>query len=75
MLRTDGTVPTMNLFKQKRTKGWWPFVAKDEQGELMLQGKVEAELILMTGEEAEKNPAGLGREDPNGYELERGEIS
>ena len=75
--RTDGTVPTMNLFKQKRTKvpracktfskiiwiltrlakhiprlfefsqgwriilrilqGWWPFCAKDEQGELMLQ--------------------------------------
>ena len=34
----------------------------------MLQGKVEAELILMTGEEAEKNPAGLGREDPNGME-------
>ena len=32
----------------------------------MLQGKVEAELILMTAEEAEKNPAGLGREDPNG---------
>ena len=30
------------------------------------QGKVEAELILMTGEEAEKNPAGLGRDDPNG---------
>ena len=68
MLRTDGTVPTMNLFKQKRTKGWWPFYAKDENGDLMLQGKVEAELILMTAEEAEKNPAGLGREDPNGME-------
>ena len=34
------------------------------------QGKVEAELILMTGEEAEKNPAGLGREDPNGQKLD-----
>ena len=33
-----------------------------------LQGKVEAELILLTSEEAEKNPAGLGREDPNGLE-------
>ena len=33
-----------------------------------LQGKVEAELILLTAEEAEKNPAGLGREDPNGLE-------
>ena len=38
---------------------------------MISQGKVEAELILMTGEEAEKNPAGLGREDPNGYSLER----
>ena len=87
MLRTDGSVPTLNLFKQKRTKGWWPFSAKNENnepmlqartfniykyGELMtscsLQGKVEAELILLTAEEAEKNPAGLGREDPNGLE-------
>ena len=87
MLKTDGTVPTMNLFKQKRTKGWWPFYAKDESDELMLQveymniylsklfpyllsiqGKVEAELILMTAEEADKNPAGAGREDPNGLD-------
>ena len=37
MLKTDGTVPTINLFKQKRTKGWWPFYAKDENDELMLQ--------------------------------------
>ena len=123
---------------QKRTKGWWPMYAKDENDELMLQGKVgwqqvqwfkrritnvsylnknhhqefvkttlrsccnlsqhhgtnlwkhygsmmatscqhhdrimvttwqvEAELILLTGEEAEKQPAGLGREDPNALE-------
>ena len=32
------------------------------------QGKVEAELILMTGEEAEKSPAGLGREEPDPLE-------
>ena len=32
------------------------------------QGKVEAELILMTAEEADKNPGGLGREDPNGLD-------
>ena len=53
MLRTDGTVPTMNLFKQKRTKGWWPLYAKDENDELVLQGKVEAELILMTKEQSD----------------------
>ena len=37
MLKTDGSVPTMNLFKQKRTKGWWPMYAKDENDELILQ--------------------------------------
>ena len=42
--------------------------AKDENDELILQGKVEAELILMTNEEAEKSPAGLGREEPNALE-------
>ena len=86
MLRTDGSVPTINLFKQKRTKGWWPFSAKNDNNEQMLQvllltvaaggleadlnvqGKVEAELILLTAEEAEKNPAGAGRDDPNGLD-------
>ena len=33
-----------------------------------LQGKVEAELILMTSEDAEKSPAGPGRDDPNALE-------
>ncbi|XP_071746024.1 otoferlin isoform X2 [Lepeophtheirus salmonis] len=68
MLKTDGTVPTINLFKQKRTKGWWPLYIKTENEGLLLQGKVEAELSLHTAEEAEKMPAGLGRDDPNGLE-------
>ena len=29
------------------------------------QGKVEAELILMTAEEAEEQPAGKGRDEPD----------
>ena len=33
-----------------------------------VQGKVEAELILMSTEEAEKSPAGLGREEPSALE-------
>ena len=37
MLRTDGSVPTINLFKMKRTKGWWPFSAKNVNNEQMLQ--------------------------------------
>ena len=28
------------MLLQKRTKGWWPMYAKDENDELMLQGKV-----------------------------------
>ena len=28
-------------YLQKRTKGWWPMYAKDENDELMLQGKVK----------------------------------
>ena len=44
MLRTDGSVPTINLFKQKRTKGWWPFSAKNDDNEIMLQaGTLNAE--------------------------------
>jgi len=74
MVKTDGTQPQVNLFKQKRTKGWWPLYIKTddlsaaEADGLVLQGKVEAELILMTSEEAEKSPAGLGREEPDPLE-------
>lgn len=34
----------------------------------VLQGKVEAEIHLLTKEEAEKNPAGLGRNEPDPLE-------
>ncbi|XP_064604472.1 otoferlin-like [Liolophura sinensis] len=69
MLKTDGTVPQMNLFKQNRVKGWWPFAVKsDNSDEFELTGKVEAELHLMTSEEAEKHPAGLGRNEPEPLE-------
>jgi len=33
-----------------------------------LQGKVEAELHLLTAEEAEKSPVGLGRNEPEPLE-------
>jgi otoferlin len=73
MVEKAGKVPTLNLFKNKRCKGWWPMHAREkEEGEdkdnktakLILKGKVEAELHLLTAEEADKNPVGLGREDP-----------
>lgn len=34
MLKTDGSVPQMSLFKHKRVKGWWPFHIKNE-GEVL----------------------------------------
>ena len=37
MLKTDGSVPMINLFKQKRTKGWWPMYIKTDNDGLLLQ--------------------------------------
>ena len=38
MLKTDGSVPMINLFKQKRTKGWWPlYIKTDNDNALLLQ--------------------------------------
>ncbi|KAK6628981.1 hypothetical protein RUM43_002798 [Polyplax serrata] len=68
MLKTDGSVSMINIFKQKRLKGWWPFYIKKENEEMELTGKVEAEIHLLTKEEAEKNPAGCGRNEPDPLE-------
>jgi len=61
-------VPMVSLFKQRRIKGWWPFTAKSDQDELEITGKVEAEISLLTVEDAEKNPAGIGRDEPDPLE-------
>ncbi|KAM3861226.1 otoferlin isoform 2-T2 [Diretmus argenteus] len=68
MIRNEQELPTISIFKQKRVKGWWPFVARDENDDMELTGKVEAELHLMTAEEAEKSPVGLGRNEPDPLE-------
>uniref|UniRef100_A0A8C8VKP5 Otoferlin n=1 Tax=Pelusios castaneus TaxID=367368 RepID=A0A8C8VKP5_9SAUR len=68
MVTQEGDLPLVSIFKQKRVKGWWPFVARDENDELELTGKVEAELHLLTAEEAEKSPAGLARNEPDPLE-------
>ncbi|XP_067414564.1 otoferlin isoform X1 [Emydura macquarii macquarii] len=68
MMTNEGELPLVSIFKQKRVKGWWPFVARDENDELELTGKVEAELHLLTAEEAEKSPAGLARNEPDPLE-------
>ncbi|XP_013925492.1 PREDICTED: otoferlin isoform X3 [Thamnophis sirtalis] len=61
-------VPLISIFKQKRVKGWWPFLARNENDEMEMTGKVEAELHLLTAEEAEKCPAGLARNEPDPLE-------
>lgn len=58
----------VSLFKQKRIKGWWPFYIKNDKDEMELTGKVEAELQLLTKEEAERQPAGHGRNEPEPLE-------
>ncbi|XP_076013626.1 otoferlin-like [Genypterus blacodes] len=69
MVTNEGEMPLVSIFKQKRIKGWWPFVARNEEDdEFELTGKVEAELHLLTGEEAEKSPAGEGRNEPDPLE-------
>ncbi|XP_058469629.1 otoferlin isoform X16 [Solea solea] len=68
MIRNEHELPTISIFKQKRVKGWWPFAARDENDDLELTGKVEAELHLVTAEEAEKSPVGLGRNEPDPLE-------
>uniref|UniRef100_A0AAQ5YL26 C2 domain-containing protein n=1 Tax=Amphiprion ocellaris TaxID=80972 RepID=A0AAQ5YL26_AMPOC len=76
MVTNEAEMPMVSIFKQKRIKGWWPFVARNEEDEFeltvdaffALQGKVEAELHLLTGEEAEKSPAGEGRNEPEPLE-------
>lgn len=36
MLKNDASVPMVNIFKQKRVKGWWPFYVKKENEEMEL---------------------------------------
>ncbi|KAM9850875.1 fer-1-like protein 6 isoform 2-T2 [Aulostomus maculatus] len=55
---TDGT-ERISIFQQKRARGWWPFSKSGE-----LTGKVEAEFHLVTAEEADKNPVGRARKEP-----------
>uniref|UniRef100_A0A8B9DAY7 Otoferlin n=1 Tax=Anser cygnoides TaxID=8845 RepID=A0A8B9DAY7_ANSCY len=61
MVTNEAELPMVSIFKQKRVKGWWPRA-------LSVQGKVEAELHLLTAEEAEKSPAGLARNEPDPLE-------
>ncbi|KFO13706.1 Fer-1-like 4, partial [Balearica regulorum gibbericeps] len=63
----ENATPRFSIFRNKRMRGWWPFIKlKDQEDKdvFPLQGKVEAEFQLLTVEEAEKSPVGLGRKEP-----------
>ena len=67
-LDTMKTDKPASLFKLKHIKAWWPFSVNTDLEEIELAGKCEAELELLTQEEAEKAPAGLAREEPQPLE-------
>ncbi|NXP46431.1 FR1L4 protein, partial [Heliornis fulica] len=74
----ENATPRFSIFRNKRMRGWWPFIKLKEQEDEQREeaenrqkrkkwgssGKVEAEFQLLTAEEAEKSPAGLGRKEP-----------
>ncbi|NWU99321.1 FR1L4 protein, partial [Upupa epops] len=72
----ENATPRFSIFRNKRMRGWWPFIKlKDQEDEeredkqkkkkkRSSSGKVEAEFQLLTVEEAEKSPVGLGRKEP-----------
>ncbi|XP_065210902.1 otoferlin-like [Planococcus citri] len=68
-LEKNDPINMINIFEKKKVNGWWPFYTIKENGDKELTGKVEAELHLLTKEEAEKKPAGEGRSEP--YALDK----
>ncbi|KAH9281037.1 Otoferlin [Echinococcus granulosus] len=61
----EESCPTLSLFENKQIRGWWPLVIHDEdEGVDVVQGKVEVELHLVSGQDAEASPVGKGHEEP-----------
>ncbi|KFO52826.1 Fer-1-like 4, partial [Corvus brachyrhynchos] len=63
----ENATPRFSIFRNKRMRGWWPFIKlrdQEDDNTFSLQGKVEAEFQLLTVEEADKSPVGLGRKGP-----------
>uniref|UniRef100_H3CIC0 Fer-1 like family member 4 n=1 Tax=Tetraodon nigroviridis TaxID=99883 RepID=H3CIC0_TETNG len=63
-LAKDWASPRFSIFRAKKMKGWWPDALHGTMDELVLMGKVEAELQLVTLEQAEANPVGRARKEP-----------
>ncbi|KAL5107681.1 Otoferlin [Taenia crassiceps] len=61
----EESCPTLSLFDNKQIRGWWPLVIHDEEeGVDIVQGKVEVELHLVSGQDAEASPVGKGHDEP-----------
>ncbi|CAN8205635.1 unnamed protein product [Coccothraustes coccothraustes] len=56
--------PSLNLFRRRRARGWWPCTVHEDGGQ-RLSGKLELSLELLSAQEAEERPVGKGREEPN----------
>uniref|UniRef100_A0A3B4WJ04 Dysferlin, limb girdle muscular dystrophy 2B (autosomal recessive) n=1 Tax=Seriola lalandi dorsalis TaxID=1841481 RepID=A0A3B4WJ04_SERLL len=54
----------VSLFEQKTVKGWWPCTC-EQSGQKIIAGKVEMSLEIVTEQEQEERPAGVGRDEPN----------
>uniref|UniRef100_A0A8C2JZI2 Dysferlin, limb girdle muscular dystrophy 2B (autosomal recessive) n=1 Tax=Cyprinus carpio TaxID=7962 RepID=A0A8C2JZI2_CYPCA len=54
----------VSLFEQKTVKGWWPCMC-DRENEKILAGKLEMSLEIISEQEQDERPAGLGRDEPN----------
>lgn len=54
----------VSLFEQKTVKGWWPCTAT-LNGQKTIAGKVEMSLEIVSEQEQDERPAGLGRDEPN----------
>lgn len=47
MVTNEAEMPMVSIFKQKRIKGWWPFVARNEDDEFELTvGQITEQKVL-----------------------------
>ncbi|XP_077157456.1 dysferlin isoform X2 [Paroedura picta] len=60
----DDPARLVSLFEQKTVKGWWPCVAEGGEEKIMA-GKLELTLEIISEQEQDERPAGLGRDEPN----------
>ncbi|KAG1653027.1 Dysferlin [Nymphon striatum] len=65
MLQKKKNLDFMSLFDKNRVYGFWPTIGYDEEKGAICAGKLEVEMEIVTEDEIEKRPVGLGRDEPN----------